>query len=162
MTCHLSLSMHFILQGQPQQHVHIYDQPLPPPPAPHVPGEYYHHQHQADHSPPTPIDIYEAPPQPTSQPQGQEEDISPDKGISEAMEDLRPKHLSPIEEMIPVELHQSPGASRHLVSKLSRSYDDIEMVRLEGVRCEMSSIGKLTEDEVFHDQNPLLTTDSET
>ena len=130
----------------PQSHAQYYEQPtaqLPPPHPPQIPSEYYGQEHNLHtHS----ID----------------DNDSPDNGISEAMADLRPKHLSPIEEMIPVELHQSPRANRHLVSKLSQSYDDIEMVGLEGAQCEMASVGNLTDDEVFHDQNPVLTTDSET
>ena len=71
--------------------------------------------------------------------------------------------LSPIGEMQPIELTESPSCNRKVVARLSRDYTDVEYhgaEGAEGAECEMAE-GQITDDEHFHAQNMSGVTDSE-
>lgn len=58
--------------------------------------------------------------------------------------------LSPIREMLPVELSESPDSKRKMAARHSPKYMDLEFIGTEGAECDMASFdGHLTDDEMF-------------
>ncbi len=94
-----------------------------------------------------------------SQPQVPSSGVYPNEGMASR---VQVKPLSPIGEILPIVLSQSPRSNRKLICKLSQAYEEIEMLGTEGAACQMASMDNLSDmSETFRHSQMLTDSDSE-